>query len=56
MLVSLDNDPLMDDTEAYDGELILPGNRTLISLNLTSEFICKKIEIEIHISKSKIKI
>jgi hypothetical protein len=29
-------DPLMDETEAVEGDLWLSGNRTLIALNLSS--------------------
>jgi hypothetical protein len=32
-----DNDPMMDEAEGIDGDLWLVGNRTLISLNLSSK-------------------
>lgn len=34
-----ENDPLMDEVEGIDGELYLIGNRTLISLNLSSKIL-----------------
>jgi len=34
-----DNDPMMDEAEGIDGDLWLVGNRTLISLNLSSKHV-----------------
>ncbi len=39
--VQADNDVFMEDVEAMNGELWMPGNRSLISLNLSREFLNK---------------
>ena len=36
MSIHVENDPLMEEGEEIDGDLWLTGNRTLISLNLSS--------------------